>query len=60
MKNVIKPIGMHGFACNCCGETQLPHMEVFVCPDCGAVICAKCVEDGEAERHICEEEAECE
>lgn len=59
MKNT-KPIGVRGFACNCCGEEQLPHNEVFVCPDCGAVICSKCVDNGEIENHVCDEEDEVE
>lgn len=57
---MLRPIGVHGFACNCCGEPQLPHMEVWVCPDCGAVICKSCADAGETDNHICDEEDEVE
>lgn len=53
-----QPIGVHGFACNCCGEPQLPHNEVWVCPDCGAVICKNCVDTGKIKNHVCDEEDE--
>lgn len=55
-----QPIGTHGFACNCCGDPLLPHHEVWICPDCGAVICRDCVDAGEVENHVCDEEDECE
>lgn len=51
----LRPIGCRGFACVCCGEEQLPHQEVFVCADCGAVICKNCVNAGEVENHICDD-----
>lgn len=55
-----QPIGVNGFACNCCGEPQLPHNTVWICPDCGAVICQNCVDNGDVESHICDEEDEVE
>ena len=57
---MLRPIGVHGFACNCCGEAQLPHMEVWICPDCGAVICQSCADAGEVKSHVCDEEDEVE
>ena len=58
MTNNLKPIGCHGFSCVCCGKKLLPHEEVFVCADCGAVICQTCANEGEAEAHVCEEDME--
>ena len=55
-----QPIGVHGFACNCCGTRLMPHNEVWVCSDCGAVICKDCVDAGEVENHVCDEDDEVE
>jgi predicted RNA-binding Zn-ribbon protein involved in translation (DUF1610 family) len=54
----LRPIGCNGFACSCCGDSLLPHHAVFVCPDCGAIICQTCTDNGEVDAHVCEKEEE--
>lgn len=48
----------HGMSCAVCGEDIGPEDDVQICPDCGAVICRKCVETGAWDEHECEEEEE--
>ena len=52
----LQPVGVHGFACSCCGDALMPHNAVWICPDCGAIICSECVNTGEVEAHVCEED----
>ena len=50
------PSGVYGFSCIGCGKNLLPENEVAVCNECGAIFCKECVEDGEFDNHICEED----
>lgn len=51
-------MGTDGFSCMVCGETVDANDPVTVCPDCGAVICKSCAENGGMEDHDCEPEGE--
>lgn len=49
-------MGTDGFSCMICGEPVKADDPVTVCPDCGAVICRHCAENGGMEEHDCEQE----
>lgn len=44
-----------GFACACCGTILLRGEEYNVCPDCSAIFCKECCENGNFDGHNCEE-----
>lgn len=45
-----------GFACNSCGTAVHEGAEILVCPDCAAIFCRACCEDGSFDSHICDED----
>ena len=50
-----RTLGTDGLACDVCGKPIGPDDQVAVCPDCGAVICKECCEDGRFDEHECDE-----
>lgn len=53
-------LGTGGFSCAVCGKPLKPDDEVAVCPDCGAVICRDCAENGGLEDHDCDPDGDME
>lgn len=47
-----------GWGCYRCGSSIDRGDYLADCPDCGAVFCRSCVEDGSFGSHICEEDEE--
>lgn len=56
--NKYTKLGTYGMSCNECGKSIGPEDEVQICPDCGAIICRECVENGAWDDHECDEEEE--
>lgn len=54
MKEYIKA-DSNFYGCACCGNSIPVGGEFLVCPDCGAIFCKECVEDGRFENHDCED-----
>lgn len=44
-----------GFGCAVCGHSIRKGEEYEVCPDCAAIFCKSCCEDGTFENHSCED-----
>lgn len=49
-------VGTNGCGCAVCGKRLFPDDLIVNCPDCGAIICQECADDGALESHECEEE----
>ena len=49
-------VGINGCGCAVCGKKLLPDDLIINCPDCGAIICQECADEGALESHDCEEE----
>ena len=47
-------IGSKMFSCNECGRNLRETDRVIDCADCGAIICERCVNNGNADAHVCE------
>lgn len=45
----------NGFGCAICGAAIRKGDKYVICPDCAAVFCKTCCEDGTFESHSCEE-----
>ena len=56
MNRFLAQIGRKGFGCNECGRNLRETDRVTACPDCGAIICERCVTNGRIDEHICEED----
>lgn len=46
---------MTGIACSCCGESITQGKRYLACPDCGAIFCEACVQEGTYANHDCQD-----
>ena len=51
----LAPIGCSCYSCAACGKSLKPETLALDCPDCAAIFCEDCVEDGAFEDHKCED-----
>lgn len=58
-RKFLRPMQTGGCACAECGSPLEYGDMAGECRDCGAIICARCIEDGVLETHVCDEEEEC-